>query len=191
MTLFLQIFWAFLQIGLFSIGGGYAAMPLIEAQAVDRYAWITAEEFSTLVTIAEMTPGPIAVNAATFVGTRVAGFLGAVVATMGCILPSCLIVSLLAILYRRFGRMPIIQKVLGSLRPIVVSLIASAGLSILITVLFPDGAIAIDKVNLLGAALFVGAFFALRRLKWNPILTMLLCGGINLAVSLISSLVMG
>ena len=191
MTLFLQIFWAFLQIGLFSIGGGYAAMPLIEAQAVDRYAWITAEEFSTLVTIAEMTPGPIAVNAATFVGTRVAGFLGAVVATMGCILPSCLIVSLLAILYRRFGRMPIIQKVLGSLRPIVVSLIASAGLSILITVLFPDGAIAIDKVNLLGAALFVGAFFALRRLKWNPILTMLLCGGINFAVSLIISLVMG
>ena len=170
MTLFLQIFWAFLQIGLFSIGGGYAAMPLIEAQAVDRYAWITAEEFSTLVTIAEMTPGPIAVNAATFVGTRVAGFLGAVVATMGCILPSCLIVSLLAI---------------------VVSLIASAGLSILITVLFPDGAIAIDKVNLLGAALFVGAFFALRCLKWNPILTMLLCGGINLAVSLIVSLVMG
>ena len=187
----LQIFWAFLQIGLFSIGGGYAAMPLIEAQAVDIYGWLTAEEFSTLVTIAEMTPGPIAVNAATFVGTRVAGFIGAVVATMGCILPSCVIVSVLAILYRRFGRMPIIQKVLGSLRPIVVSLIASAGISILLTVLFPNGDLAIEGANLLGGALFIGSFVALRRLKWNPILTMLLCGGLNLVISLMISAISG
>ena len=187
----LQIFWAFLQIGLFSIGGGYAAMPLIEAQAVDTYGWLTAEEFSTLVTIAEMTPGPIAVNAATFVGTRVAGFVGAVVATMGCILPSCVIVSLLAILYRRYGRMPIIQKVLGSLRPIVVSLIASAGISILLTVLFPNGAVSLDGTNLLGGALFIGSFIALRRLKWNPILTMLLSGGLNLVFSLVISSISG
>lgn len=91
-----QLFWSFLQVGFFSIGGGYAAMPLIQTQVVISHNWLTMSEFTDLITIAEMTPGPIAVNSATFVGTHIAGLLGAVVSTFGCILPSCVIVSLLA-----------------------------------------------------------------------------------------------
>ena len=105
----MQLFLSFLQIGLFSIGGGYAAMPLIQAQVVERHGWLTMQEFANLVTIAEMTPGPIAVNGATFVGIRVAGIPGALIATMGCILPSCIIVSLLAYIYRRFKSMALFQ----------------------------------------------------------------------------------
>ena len=83
MTL-LHLLWSFFQIGLFSIGGGYAAMPLIQSQVVDQYGWLTMREFTDLITIAEMTPGPIAVNSATFVGIRIAGFPGALIATLGC-----------------------------------------------------------------------------------------------------------
>lgn len=72
MTIYLQLFWSFFQIGLFSIGGGYAAMPLIQNQVVSIHSWLTMAEFADIVTIAEMTPGPIAINSATFVGTKVA-----------------------------------------------------------------------------------------------------------------------
>ena len=95
--IYLQLFWSFLQIGLFSVGGGYAAMPLIQAQTVQLHGWLTMNEFTDLVTIAEMTPGPIAVNSATFVGIRIAGLPGALVATLGCIFPSLFIVSLLLV----------------------------------------------------------------------------------------------
>ena len=83
----LDLFLCFVQVGLFSIGGGYAAMPMIQAKAVEYYHWLTMSEFTDLMTIAEMTPGPITVNSATFVGIRMAGIPGALVATMGCILP--------------------------------------------------------------------------------------------------------
>ena len=89
----LDLFLCFVQVGLFSIGGGYAAMPMIQAKAVEYYHWLTMGEFTDLMTIAEMTPGPITVNSATFVGIRMAGIPGALVATMGCILPSLIIVS--------------------------------------------------------------------------------------------------
>ena len=89
----LELFFSFLQIGAFSFGGGYAAMPLIQAQVVTKYHWLSMTEFTDLITISQMTPGPIAVNSATFVGTKIAGVPGALVATMGCTLPSCIIVT--------------------------------------------------------------------------------------------------
>ena len=88
--IYLQLFLSFLQIGALSFGGGYAAMPLIQAQIVTQHSWLTMSEFTDLVTIAEMTPGPIAVNSATFVGTKIAGVPGALAATAGCILPACI-----------------------------------------------------------------------------------------------------
>ena len=87
-----ELFLSFLQVGLFSFGGGYAAMPLIRGQVVTVHHWLSMSEFTDLITISQMTPGPIAVNSATFVGTKIAGTLGALVATFGCILPSCIIV---------------------------------------------------------------------------------------------------
>ena len=102
--IYLELFLSFLQIGLFSFGGGYAAMPLIQGQVVNGHHWLSMTEFTDLITISQMTPGPIAVNSATFVGIRIAGIPGALVATLGCILPSCLIVTLIASFYLKYRK---------------------------------------------------------------------------------------
>ena len=81
--IYLELLWSFFQIGLFSIGGGYAAMPLIQNQVVDVHSWLTMTQFADIMTIAEMTPGPIAINSATFVGIQTAGIPGAIIATIG------------------------------------------------------------------------------------------------------------
>ena len=93
--LLLKLFFAFIQVGLFSVGGGYAAIPLIQEQIVDIYGLMTLEEFSDLVTVAEMTPGPISINSATFVGMRIAGIFGVFVCTIACIIPSFCICDML------------------------------------------------------------------------------------------------
>lgn len=184
---FLQLLLSFMQVGLFSVGGGYAAIPLIQNQVVEQHGWLTLQEFADLVTIAEMTPGPIAINSATFVGTRIAGFPGAVIATFGCILPSCIIVSILAVIYNRYKNLSMLQSVLSSLRPAVVALIAAAGISILWQVLFAGQSVALQHVNWLGLGLFSVAFFVLRKFKWNPILVMSLCGVFGLGGELMLS----
>lgn len=183
--IYLQLFLSFLQVGLFSIGGGYAAMPLIQNQVVDTNAWLTMKEFTDLITIAEMTPGPIAINSATFVGIRIAGIPGALVATFGCILPSCFIVSLLAWLYRRYKKMSALQSVLACLRPAVVGLIAAAGCSVLQLVAFDGLKMQIKNLNWLAIALFFAALTVLRRKKTNPILVMTFCGGIYLLLAVL------
>lgn len=183
--IYIQLFLSFIQVGMFSIGGGYAAMPLIQSQVVQRHGWLTMSEFTDLITIAEMTPGPIAVNSATFVGIRIAGVPGAMVATFGCILPSCIIVSILAMIYYRYKNISALQNVLGTLRPAVVALIAAAGLSILQLVVFQGNAMQLSNVNWLGLICFAAALFILRKWKWNPILVMALCGGCGLIATLL------
>lgn len=172
-----QLFVSFLQIGLFSIGGGYAAMPLIQAQVVTAHSWLTMEEFSHLVTISQMTPGPIAINGATFVGMRIAGFPGALAATAGCVAPSVVLVSALAYVYYRYQTLSLLQRVLGCLRPAVVALIASAGVSIFLEVI---GGPALSACNPVGIFLVIAGFFALRKWKLSPVLVMVLCGAANL-----------
>lgn len=186
MNLYLQLFFSFLQVGAFSVGGGYAAMPLIQSQVVDLHHWLSLAEFTDLITIAEMTPGPIAVNSATFVGIRIGGIPGALAATFGCILPSCLIVSLLAYCYLRFKNLSVIQEVLRALRPAVVALIASAGLTILVMVLYGSRGFSprLQELDLTGAAVFLLALVLLRCLKKNPILVMVLSGLLGLLLHL-------
>ena len=186
--IYLELLWSFLQIGLFSIGGGYAAMPLIQAQVVEANGWLSMNEFIDLITIAEMTPGPIAVNSATFVGIRIASLPGALVATFGCILPSLFIVSLLSYIYTKYRNLSVLQSVLASLRPAVVALIASAGINILLKVVFGDGAMALQNVQVLGLCLFASAFFVLRKFKLNPILVMTLCGAAGLLIGSLTGL---
>ena len=185
MKILLELFLSFLKIGLFSIGGGYAAMPLIQAQTVDIHHWLTLREFSDLVTIAEMTPGPIAVNGATFVGIRIAGIPGAVIATIGCILPSCVIVSLLAYGYRRWRSLQAFEDVLAVLRPVIVALIAGAGIRLLLTALFPGG-IALAEIDLIALLLFSFSMLLLRKWKKSPILVIFLSGGAGAALYYLS-----
>ena len=175
--IYLQLFLSFLQIGALSFGGGYAAMPLIQEQVVTLHGWLSMEAFTDLVTIAEMTPGPIAVNSATFVGTQIAGLGGAVVATLGCILPSCIIVTLLAYIYTKYRNMSLLQGTLASLRPAVVAMIA-----ILVSAFFISGTIDLVRENVcIRMVVFFGAALVLlRKFKMNPILVMVLCGVANM-----------
>lgn len=180
MNLYFQLFISFLQIGALSFGGGYAAIPLIQQQVVTLHGWLSLSEFTDLITISQMTPGPIAINSATFVGTRVGGFFGALCATIGCILPSCLLVSLLAWAYLKYRDLSIIQDVLSSLRPAVIAMIASAGFSILVSILWPQGmsslSALVQNANLRGFLIFLGALVLLIRLRMNPIHVMVLSG---------------
>lgn len=176
----LQLFLSFIQVGLFSIGGGYAAIPLIESQVVTNHAWLTMSEFTDLVTIAEMTPGPIAVNSATFVGIRIGGILGAVIATFGCILPSLFLVSILAFVYYKYRSADFMQKILRVIRPVVVSLIAAAGIRILMNVAGFG-----DSMDWKGVTLFAVALVSMKTTKINPILIMVACGVVYLILGII------
>lgn len=183
----LKLFWRFFQIGMFSIGGGMAAMPLIQNQVVNLHHWLTLTEFTDLITIAEMTPGPIAINSATFVGIRIAGIPGAIVATIGCIFPSCVIVSLLAWIYFKFKELTVVQGILSGLRPTIVALIASAGLSIFILAVWGEDGFSTNPltINLVSVLLFTVAIFILRKWKPNPIYVMLGSGIIGGAIYLL------
>lgn len=182
----LQLFLSFLQIGALSFGGGYAAMPLIQSQIVTQHSWLSMSEFTDLVTIAEMTPGPIAVNAATFVGTKLAGVPGALAATAGCILPACILVTLLAKLYLKYRNLSLLQSVLSSLRPAVVAMIASAGLLILVNAFWNGNAVSLSGTNWVMVGIFAVCLLLLRKTKLSPIAVMLLGGCINAVVSLLA-----
>ncbi len=179
----LKLFWSFFQIGLFSFGGGYAAMPLIQNQVVDANGWLGMTEFMDLVTISQMTPGPIAINSATFVGIRIAGVSGALAATLGCVLPSGVIVIVLARLYLKYRNMTLLQEILNSLRPAVVAMIASSGISILAAALWgEEGTIRLSQTNWRMAVLFGVCVLLLKKRQMNPIWVMVLAGIINMAV---------
>ncbi len=181
----LQLFWSFLQIGAFSFGGGYAAVPLIQSQIVDQHAWLAMSEFTDLITISQMTPGPIAINAATFVGIKIAGIPGALAATFGCILPSCIIVTLIARLYLKYRSLDLLQGVLASLRPAVVAMIAAAGISILISAFWGSGAvIRLAGTNWVLVVIFGISVFLLQKGKMNAIAVMVLAGVLKLAAAL-------
>lgn len=174
MTL-LTLFWSFFQIGLFGFGGGYASLPLIKTIILEGQGWLTEAEFVDLLAISQMTPGPIGLNASTFVGTRVAGTLGAILATAGYVFPALIICSTLAYFYTKYKNLTLVNGVLDGLRPIVVALISSACISIAILAIADrNGAYSWQSV-LLGLIVAAGVYL-LRRFKWNGIFVMLGCG---------------
>ena len=152
MYIYWELFWSFVKVGAFCVGGGYASMPLIQAEVIENHAWMTMPQFIDIFTISQMTPGPIGINAATFVGTKVAGLPGAVAATVGFVFPSVFIVLALAKLFFKYGDIGPIRGILNGLRPAVVALICSAGLSFVILALWNTETLPKDftKVDLLG-----------------------------------------
>ena len=149
-------------------------MPLIQNQVVDIHPWLTMTQFADIMTIAEMTPGPIAINSATFVGTQVAGLPGALIATIGCVFPSCVIVITLAYIYYRFRKLNMVQGVLAGLRPAVIAMIASAGISLLIMAFYGQRTLPKDLASLdvIAVIIFAIGFFVLRKWKPNPLWVM-------------------
>ena len=186
MSTLLQLFFSFIQVGMFSVGGGYAAIPLIQNQIVDVHGLMSLAEFTDLITIAEMTPGPISINSATFVGMRLAGIPGVLLCSLGCILPSFFICLALAHFYYKYRSFQGVQTVLSALRPAVVALIASAGLSILMLGLFPNGySLGLEGLHVVEAVSFVGALFLLRRFKLSAIATIFGSGVVGTAAYLL------
>lgn len=180
----LKLFFAFIQVGLFSVGGGYAAIPLIQEQIVNIHELMTLEEFSDLITVAEMTPGPISINSATFVGMRIAGIPGVLLCTVGCIISSFCICLILAHFYYKYRSVSGVQTVLGAMRPAVVALIASAGASILMLALFQAEIhdIVLEDIRVVELGIFAVAFFLLRKFKLNAITVILGSGVVGTAI---------
>ena len=171
MMLLWKLLSSFIQIGAFSFGGGYAALPLIQHQVVELHNWLSFNEFSDLITISQMTPGPIAINSATFVGLKIDGLLGAIVATLGCIIPSCIIVSLIAYVYLKYKQMSVIQSILKYIRPAVVAMIGVSGLLII-----QDSFFSKTNVNISSIVIFIVSIILLRVKKLNPIFVMIIAG---------------
>lgn len=182
-ALLFKLYLVFFQIGLFSFGGGYAALPLIREQVVDIYGWVSAEEMLDLISISQMTPGPIGINTATFVGTRIAGIPGSVFATAGLVTPSVIIVLFLSWLYYRYRKLRIVEALLSGVRPAVVAMIAVAALGILSAVIFQGSesfmkltSDMLGSVDFIAIGIFAVVLAVLIKFKINPILVMLASG---------------
>ena len=139
MIIYLELFWTFFKIGLFTFGGGYAMLPLIQ-QAVMDNNWIAEQDFINFIAVSESTPGPFAINMATYVGATVGGdVFGAFFATLGVVIPSFVIILLVAKIYDKFRKNKVVEGCMTGLKPAVVGLIGAALINIATTVLFPAG----------------------------------------------------
>lgn len=160
----LTLFLTFAKIGLFTFGGGYAMIPLIQKEIIEAHAWLTMKEFVDIIAIAEMTPGPVAVNSATFVGYKLAGVPGAAAATAGVILPSFVIIVAFATLFLRYKDAPVVKAVFKGLRPAVTALIAAAAISL----------VRASFVDVAGPIIAVAVLVGMLRFDLHPILAIVL-----------------
>lgn len=174
--IYLELFLGFLYIGVLSFGGGYAALPLISEQCVRQNGWLTMTEFSDLLTISQITPGPIAINSASFVGMKVAGFLGSVCASLGFMLPPFIIVSVLYLLFKKYGKLTFMQDILSGLKPGVVALVAVAGADVLVEAIWGAEAISLAGTDVFCIIVAVCAFVTLRKTKLGALKTIISCG---------------
>ena len=125
----MQIFWSFFKIGAFTFGGGYAMIPLIQREAVDKRKWVKEEDILDIIAIAESTPGPIAINSATFVGYRAAGTLGSLFATLGVVIPSFVVILAVSYVLRQFQELEAVRYAFWGIRAGVLALIVKAMVS--------------------------------------------------------------
>ncbi|WP_296114816.1 chromate transporter [uncultured Anaerococcus sp.] len=181
----IKLFISFFKIGLFSFGGGYAALALIQQEVVVENGWLALGEFNDLITISQMTPGPIALNSATFVGQRVAGFPGSLAASLGGILPSAIIVGSLSFFYKKYKDLDSLNEVLKFLRPAIVVMVLIAGLDILQTALFDVNPVAFENLDIRMLGLFIGAFIIMQKKDYDPIKVMVASGVIYLALGIV------
>jgi len=154
-------------------GGGYAAIPLVQKEIIEMRKWITLKEFIDILAIAEMTPGPIAINSATFIGYKLAGFWGGLFATIGVVLPAFLAILLIAGFFYAYITHPLVERVFRGVRPAVIGLIAAALFSL------AKGGMIVDWKASVTASL---VFFAVLFLRIHPIWLILLCGMLGVLV---------
>ncbi len=187
--IFLDLFLTFLKIGAFTFGGGYAMLPLMK-QEVLLNAWMSEEELLNFIAVAESTPGPVAINMATYIGVETAGLLGAVVSTLGVVLPSFIVIMLVAKFYEKYKNSFIVKSCLTGLRPAVIGLMASAVITLGAGVFFPAGfgAIALD-FSFFSSIVIFGIIVFLAFKKTSPILLILLSAALGIAVGYADKLI--
>ena len=126
MEILIKLFWAFLKIGTFSFGGGYAMLPYIQKEVVESNGWISMSEFTDIIGISQMTPGPVAINSATFVGYKIDGVLGSIFATLGVVTTSFILVTIISKILNKFKESEVIKGALLGMRPVLIALIIYA-----------------------------------------------------------------
>ncbi|WP_027107861.1 chromate transporter [Lacticigenium naphthae] len=180
----INLFMTFLKIGLLSIGGGYAIIPLIQESVVASTGWITVQEFTEIITISQMTPGSLAINISTFIGMKIAGIMGALVSTIGAILFGTLFSILLFNFFGKHKNIASIANVLKGLRATSIGLIASSALTIALTAFWESPSINTDvaSLNLSGLFIFSLSFILLYKYKANPLAIIALTGIIGLYI---------
>ncbi|MCR4593655.1 MAG: chromate transporter [Clostridiales bacterium] len=196
---FLTLLWTFFKIGLFTFGGGYAMIPLIQEEVVNSHGWITEEELINFIAVSESTPGPFAINISTYVGNTVAyaqygnvfaGILGAVCSTFGVVLPSLVIIILVAKFYEKFKKNKIVEGCMSGLRPAAIGLIASAIITLAITTFF-GGSLNTEVFTqytfyLSVCLTLVMTILALK--KVNPILLIVISAAVGIAAGYITDM---
>ncbi len=188
--IYLQLFLSYLQIGLFSIGGGHAALPMVSSMLVDQRGWLTLKEFADMVTLSIMAPGTVALNTATFVGFKMGGPLGAVISVISCILPAFIIVIILSYLFKKYCELPLINGILSGVRPAVTGLVASAGLTILFLALFDTRVITeINSIDIVALLIAIISFIMLKWKKLNPVLVIFMAGAMGVLAYGIQNLI--
>ena len=184
MMLFLELFYTFLKIGLFSFGGGYGMLSVIQGEVVTRHAWLSASEFTDIVAVSQMTPGPIGINSATYVGYTAVfnsgapewlAVIGSLVASLAVMLPSLVLMLVVSRFFMKYSKSKNVEAVFKALRPAVVGLIASAALLLMTEENF--GSPTETPLQFwVSVALFVVAFVAMKFFKVSPILILILAG---------------
>lgn len=189
-ALYLNLFYAFFKIGLFGFGGGYAMLSMIQGEVVNRYGWITASEFTDIVAVSQMTPGPIGINSATYVGYAAIvgagyepwmGVLGSLTATIAVVLPSFLLMLTVSRLLLRYRNSSMVNSVFSCLRPAVVGLLAAAALLLMTAENFGSWETSPHQF-LISVLLFIGAFVSVKIYRLSPILVIIICGTIGAVV---------
>ena len=178
-----KLLFTFLQIGLFSIGGGYAIIPLIQEQVVGKYGWVSQQTFTDIITISQMTPGPLAVNTSTFVGIQIAGVCGAIVATFGCVISGIIISLVLFSFFQKYKQSIYVFEVLNGLKSASLGLIISAAATLLLLTFLGTTSFEMDSdIDWIAIVVFSVSLFALRKYKLNPILLMICTGLLGLII---------
>lgn len=172
--IYFDLFYVFFRTGLFTIGGGLAALPLLQEYAL-KYNWLSLDQFYTMVAVSQSTPGPIGINMATYVGYNMAGVLGSIVATVSMALPSIIIITIIASFFFAFNKKPLVKNAFYGIRPAVTGLIATAAYTVISITLFSWDAfqgskIIIDLFNIKAIILFVICFIIYRKFdKIHPV----------------------
>jgi len=176
LKLLLEVFWVFFKIGAFTFGGGYAMIPLISRETVENKKWISDQDILDIVAIAESTPGPIAINSATFVGYKVAGVLGSVFATLGTVIPSFMIILIISFVLEEFESLTVVKYAFEGIRAGVLALVCKA-----LWTMYKK-----CQKNLISYVLMALAFILAAIVKLNVLYCIIICGVIGLVSSIIA-----